>query len=236
MVGGRVDTDCEMQRKTKKNKRKKNKQDIIVEEKTEDTIELPSLVKKNKKSMKSSQESDVDECVDSRGVPANEKKMKEKFTVCDDNAKQYIENVKIVNGHKFTDDGFKVVSLVPDDDSDISDAFESDIDMEAWSSPKAQRKVDARHQPSTNQKGSKMTDDGFKIITEIPPDDSDVSDAFTDEEDEGFITGEELLAKKKHLSLKKQLKKPLLKMIDDFGKFPKGCVRHLSFDGSTVNS
>ncbi|XP_063606636.1 uncharacterized protein C1orf131 homolog [Penaeus indicus] len=231
VVGGRDDTGCELQRKAKKIKKKKNKREVVLDESIEETIEESPVKKKKRKDKKGSKESDVE------GVISNIKK-KEK-SVCNDDTdmhdsaskttKQYIENVKTVNGEKFTDDGFKVVSFVPDDDSDISDAFESDIDMENWSSPKAQNKIDVRqppkvqtkvgvtHQPLPKEKETKMTDDGFKIITEIPKDDSDVSDAFTDEEDEGFITGEELAAKKKQLNLKRQLKKPLLKMIDDFG-------------------
>lgn len=236
VVGGQVDTGCELQRKAKKNKKKKNKHNIISDERNEETTEGAPVTKKKRKSKKASKETDENEHLDSGEMIANIKKKENHSnggnTDVHDSAsktsKQYIENVKTVNGEKFTDDGFKVVSFVPDDDSDVSDAFESDIDMENWSSPKAQKKVDTRqpskiqkeagvtHQPLSNQKGLKMTDDGFKIITEIPPDDSDVSDAFTEEEDEGFMTGEEIAAKKIKLNLKKQLKKPLQRMIDDF--------------------
>ncbi|XP_037784883.1 uncharacterized protein C1orf131 homolog [Penaeus monodon] len=236
VVGDRVDTGCELQRKSKKNKKKKNKRNIMTDESIEETNEESPVKKKKRKDKKGTKESEVEHLA-SKEVISDVKKKENKFCnddtdTCDSaskTTKQYIENVKTVNGEKFTDDGFKVVSFVPDDDSDISDAFESDIDMENWSSPKAQNKVDVRqppkvqtkvdvtHQPLAKKKETKMTDDGFKIITEIPPDDSDVSDAFTDEEDEGFVTGEELAAKKKQLDLKRQLKKPLLKIIDDFG-------------------
>lgn len=217
------------------------------DESIEETNEESPVKKKKRKDKKGTKESEVEEHLASKEVVSDVKKKENKF--CNDDTdtcdraskttKQYIENVKTVNGEKFTDDGFKVVSFVPDDDSDISDAFESDIDMENWSSPKAQNKVDVRqppkvqtkvdvtHQPLPKKKETKMTDDGFKIITEIPPDDSDVSDAFTDEEDEGFVTGEELKTKKKQLDLKRQLKKPLLKIIDDFGNYSEGFMVHL---------
>lgn len=97
-------------------------------------------------------------------------------------------------GH--TDDGFKIVSFIPDDDSDISDAFESCSDYE--------NDID-------EQDTRKETEDGFKIVTEIPPDDSDISDAFEDDDEDGFI----------NTSLpceQRGIKKPLMQIMDDFGE------------------
>ncbi|XP_076038742.1 uncharacterized protein LOC143023949 isoform X2 [Oratosquilla oratoria] len=90
---------------------------------------------------------------------------------------------------KITDDGFKIISDIPPDDSDISDAFESDIEAD-WD---VQVLKDMKLGPGDSQKDSrlgntnegKVTEDGFKIVSSIPIDDSDVSDAFeSDIEDE----------------------------------------------------
>ncbi|KAF2359173.1 Protein of unknown function DUF4602 [Trinorchestia longiramus] len=72
-----------------------------------------------------------------------------------------------------TSDGFKIVSEsdLLQDDSDISDAFESaDSDCED--------DVDERIPSCSNEQ---YTDDGFKIVSSLPEDDLDVSDAFCEE-------------------------------------------------------
>ena len=81
---------------------------------------------------------------------------------------------------RVTDDGFKIVSSIPEDDSDVSDAFESDLSEDEGLPPSKKKSPDS--------KSIKVTDDGFKIVSSIPEDDSDVSDAFESDlsEDEGL--------------------------------------------------
>ncbi|KAK7085137.1 B9 domain-containing protein 1 [Halocaridina rubra] len=106
-----------------------------------------------------------------------------------------------------TDDGFKIVSSIPKDDSDVSDAFVSDENCNP---------SEISGDFETGCKGFKTTDDGFRITSYIPPDDSDISDAFSDGEDSDG-TGEELILKRKELTSEKNITKPILQMIDDFG-------------------
>lgn len=106
----------------------------------------------------------------------------------------------------FTDDGFKIVSSIPEDDSDVSDAFEScseeEDDPVLTPCPRQERDAPSSRKP-------KETEDGFKIVTEIPPDDSDVSDAFEDDED-NFVSVS-LPDRQRHI------KKPLIQIMNDFG-------------------
>lgn len=106
----------------------------------------------------------------------------------------------------FTDDGFKIVSSIPEDDSDVSDAFEScseeEDDPVPTHCPRQERDVASSRKPQE-------TEDGFKIVAEIPPDDSDVSDAF---EDEDNFVSVSLPDRQKHI------KKPLMQIMNDFGK------------------
>lgn len=107
---------------------------------------------------------------------------------------------------KVTDDGFKIVSEMdlPEDDSDISDAFVSDAEddtdikvkqAESKNGNKTEKgKVDKKRMKSSQLMSvgcsqevsvkSNFTDDGFRIVTNIPDDDSDVSDAFDVDESE----------------------------------------------------
>ena len=68
---------------------------------------------------------------------------------------------------KYTADSFKIVNSIPDDDSDVTDAFDSD-----------------NEETKNMDYVPKMTDDGFKVVKSIPEDDSDVSDAFDSEYDD----------------------------------------------------
>lgn len=103
--------------------------------------------------------------------------------------------------NEYTDDGFKIVTSVPEDDSDISDAFESCSEEE----------YDIGEEQDTTS-SRRETEDGFKIVTEIPPDDSDVSDAFEDGEDDECT--DTSLSSQQH-----NVKKPLLQIMNDFGEY-----------------
>ncbi|XP_068223052.1 uncharacterized protein C1orf131 homolog [Palaemon carinicauda] len=105
-----------------------------------------------------------------------------------------------------TEDGFKIVSLIPEDDSDVSDAFESDLEEDE----------DILLRRNSSKGSEKTTDDGFRIVSEIAPDDSDVSDAFTDDGDCNDM-GEDLIMRRKELGETKSLNKHMLEMIDEFG-------------------
>ncbi|MPC86132.1 hypothetical protein E2C01_080948 [Portunus trituberculatus] len=110
----------------------------------------------------------------------------------------------------YTDDGFKIVSFVPEDDSDVSDAFEScseeeEEDEDATTLTPHHRKEDG----ASSAKKSKRTEDGFKIVTDIPPDDSDVSDAFDDDDDVDMSAS---------CHQEKNVAKPILQIMSDFGK------------------
>ncbi|KAG7154480.1 hypothetical protein Hamer_G018231 [Homarus americanus] len=111
------------------------------------------------------------------------------------------EQTNTVAEKRATDDGFKIVSEIPDDDSDISDAFEynseegegnTDIN---YNQDSQKGKRDDVH---TNSSKTKTTEDGFKVVTEIPSDDSDVSDAFDDEDFED--TNQDLVVKGTHFN------------------------------------
>ncbi|XP_064081535.1 uncharacterized protein LOC135198066 [Macrobrachium nipponense] len=119
---------------------------------------------------------------------------------------------KLHNPPQVTKDGFKIVSSIPEDDSDVSDAFESDLEEEEDSSPwKNFSKI-----PLGVSGKEKTTEDGFKIVSDIPPDDSDVSDAFTDDGDCDDM-GEDMILRRKELGEAKSLNKHMLEMIDEFG-------------------
>ena len=112
----------------------------------------------------------------------------------------------------FTDDGFKIVGSIPEDDSDISDAFQSDEE--------------------------EFTSDGFRLRSDIPSDDSDVSDAFGDsegEDDEDLErasqtktkmkienqTSEESLESQKEPGFEEKasvIRNSIRRMIEDFGE------------------
>ncbi|KAK4301283.1 hypothetical protein Pmani_026567 [Petrolisthes manimaculis] len=146
---------------------------------------------------------------------------------------------------RFTKDGFKIISLIPDDDSDVSDAFEYDSEEEDsfnYMDESENKNQTMNSKPKT--KGlTKMTEDGFKIVNDIPADDSDVSDAFDDEEEE-----QEPGLDNHYKDSIKNVKKPILQMIKDFGidgdillgKTSKDTMNQLSFKhklkGSSPNS
>lgn len=108
-------------------------------------------------------------------------------------------NFSLTENTGYTDDGFKIVSSIPEDDSDISDAFESCSEGE--------NDIDEQDISSSRRE----TEDGFKIMTAVPPDDSDVSDAFEDGEEDDFV--DTALS-----SQQRGIKKPLIQIMDDFGK------------------
>ncbi|KAK3888934.1 hypothetical protein Pcinc_007035 [Petrolisthes cinctipes] len=117
---------------------------------------------------------------------------------------------------RFTKDGFKIVSLIPNDDSDVSDAFEYDSEEEDSFNCMDESEIKNQAMNSKPKKGpAKMTEDGFKIVNDIPADDSDVSDAF--EEDEGLGSEQEPGLDNHYKGSLKNVKKPILQMINDFG-------------------
>lgn len=102
---------------------------------------------------------------------------------------------------KYTDDGFKVVSSIPDDDSDVSDAFETDSDEEL-SDTTVLNESKSKTNFVANNCAPKYTDDGFKVVSSIPDDDSDISDAFSSgDENENC---KDVIINKKQLHLKIQ--------------------------------
>ncbi|RXG62328.1 hypothetical protein Avbf_16987, partial [Armadillidium vulgare] len=138
----------------------------------------------------------------------------------EENSKQNKSNfsdfdIKQTGDPHFTDDGFKIISEIPPDDSDISDAFEydsEDIESPAKVSKKLKNEV-------------QQTEDGFKIISEIPPDDSDIDDAFeSDLDEEDWVKDAHTRIKANNTNnnnnlkpVLEKLRKPLLGLIQDFG-------------------
>ena len=118
----------------------------------------------------------------------NEKiKKKSKISINNENCKNINKNEKDYDKssedhqykkdkpqNKITEDGFKVVNDIPPDDSDISDAFDSDEDLES---------NDGAVYSSSKGDKPRYTNDGFEIVNEIPPDDSDIESAFSSDED-----------------------------------------------------
>lgn len=114
---------------------------------------------------------------------------------------------------KVTEDGYKVVSSIPKDDSDVSDAFEYDSDDDELSAVNVSHDFDKKTQDALRV--PRKTSDGFKIVTEIPSDDSDVSDAFCEED---CVDAElDLPTRGCQLKDKRTFKKPILQLMDDFG-------------------
>lgn len=138
------------------------------------------------------------------------KKMKSKDTQKAKSEKEHIsDKTNITKDKGYTDDGFKIVSFIPEDDSDVSDAFESCSEEEE----EDVTKLTPRHGKEDNNtplaKKPKETEDGFKIVTDIPPDDSDVSDAFEDDEDSVDMSS--------LCQQQKTVAKPMLQIMNDFG-------------------
>lgn len=135
-------------------------------------------------------------------IPEDDSDISDAFESCSDYDEDDVkDNQDTTSSRRQTDDGFKIVSSIPEDDSDISDAFESCSDFED---------NDVEDEQSTTS-SRRQTEDGFKIVTDIPPDDSDISDAFEeDEEDE--------LADAYLGTQQRDIKTPLLQIMDDFGK------------------
>ncbi|KAG0729043.1 hypothetical protein GWK47_003582 [Chionoecetes opilio] len=121
-----------------------------------------------------------------------------------------------------TEDGFKIVASIPEDDDDVSDAFESCAEEEEEEeSPSTHYTGEEGVRPSSNMPGE--TDDGFKIVSEIPPDDSDVDDAFEDDEGDGGGGG--FVSASSSLNQRRQpIKKSLMQIMDDFGIDDKALV------------
>jgi len=107
---------------------------------------------------------------------------------------------KLINNNKTTDDGFKIVSenYLPEDDSDVSDAFDFEEsvsedegnvseDGEDGASERGGESEEDEEEVEGRAKGSRTTEDGFKImsVTDLPEDDSDFSDAFESGQEDG---------------------------------------------------
>lgn len=132
----------------------------------------------------------------------------------------------IVSGKDVTEDGFKIVSTIPEDDSDVSDAFEYDSDEYEGQPTVNCSQEHKEKQAHFTSREPRKTEDGFKIVTEIPPDDSDVSDAFC--EDDCQDIEQDLLTEGQQVPVQRTMKKPILQMMDDFGKILQN-VFYLSF-------
>lgn len=204
----------------KKSKKRKNKceQDEVSKNLDNIATSLERCKRKKKRAVKEETTDPV--VVDNHTALVNSGVECTQISVCDDSTKKVdkLSNANVgetLSGSVVTDDGFKIVSSIPEDDSDVSDAFESDIEEENLV-PQNKNVLKATNISSE----VKTTEDGFKIISDIPPDDSDVSDAFTDEEEEEEEcdgTGEELVTQKKRLNSERTLSKPILQLMNDFG-------------------
>lgn len=197
-------------------KNKKSKKDVAKKDSHENGCEVnESKLKKKKKKKQRELTAKTKQCEnvplddDPHPEETDSKKIKrhKKDTKNTGKVKAKSKSVKLSEGNNNsttqdkgqTDDGFKIVSSIPEDDSDISDAFESCSDYDEDDVEDDQNTTSSRRQ----------TEDGFKIVTDIPPDDSDISDAFEDEEDE-FVNAS--------LSTQQRdIKKPLMQIMDDFG-------------------
>lgn len=122
---------------------------------------------------------------------------------------------KTAPAENITEDGFKIVSTIPEDDSDVSDAFECDADEFDKQPTMNQSQEYQKKQAGSTTKEPRKTEDGFKLVNEIPPDDSDFSDAFS--EDDYVDTEQDFLTDAPQGQVQKTIKKPILQMIDDFG-------------------
>ncbi|XP_063857677.1 DNA ligase 1-like [Scylla paramamosain] len=123
-----------------------------------------------------------------------------------------LENKNTAKDKGYTDDGFKIASSIPEDDSDVSDAFESCSEEEEEEEEEDATTLKPHHRKeddTPSAKKPKKTEDGFKIVTEIPPDDSDVSDAFEDDEDSVDMSSS--------CQKQKTVAKPILQIMNDFG-------------------
>nr|XP_053638253.1 uncharacterized protein LOC128692929 isoform X1 [Cherax quadricarinatus]XP_053638254.1 uncharacterized protein LOC128692929 isoform X1 [Cherax quadricarinatus]XP_053638255.1 uncharacterized protein LOC128692929 isoform X1 [Cherax quadricarinatus] len=118
------------------------------------------------------------------------------------------------SGERVTEDGFKIVSTIPEDDSDVSDAFEQDDDWEGLSVGSTSYEYNKGKNAEGSSRGSRKNNDGFKIVTEIPPDNNDASGAFHEED---CVDREVNLTEGCQLNGKKTIKKPILQLMNDFG-------------------
>lgn len=106
------------------------------------------------------------------------------------------EDIKKGTNNCETEDGFKIVSDIPSDDSDVSDAFESDLDKPEWL-----KETQLKFKNKRNEKYSVSKDNS--TLGESTKGDQITDDQITD--DSKFSS----------------LKKPLMKLIEDFGKLIK---------------
>lgn len=201
--------------KIKKTKRKSELKELAESRTTVNELANRSFTKKN-----NSKKKNVNETCDFNEHDSTGSELKENHCssqdISNDNKSSTDAPDKVLdklhNPPRVTKDGFKIVSSIPEDDSDVSDAFESDLGEEEDGSPwKNFSKV-----PLGVSGKEKTTEDGFKIVSDIPPDDSDVSDAFTDDGD-CDNTGEDMILRRKELGEAKSLNKHMLEMIDEFG-------------------
>ena len=177
---------------SKKKKKKKQKKIKTIDQKNENIpLDNESNIEKNTKSTKKNNITNMSE--------AKPKKVR------------FSQDVIEAEEKTFTDDGFKIVSSIPEDDSDVSDAFDENCSEEEEDpTPTPTPTPCLRGERNTSRK-PKETEDGFKIVTEIPQDDSDVSDAFEGDEDE-------LVSMSSLPDQQKPIKKPIMQIMSDFGK------------------
>lgn len=190
-------------KKRKKNKKKKSKS-------ASDTEEGVDSTKVEESNLNRSEGGDREEPNDDMGVCSK------KF---DDARAEHTDEQEMNNGtvsERFTDDGFKITSVIPNDDSDVSDAFEYDSEYDDNDDEQMELQVyqDLKNSKTKSSQEQRVTEDGFKIVTAIPSDDSDVSDAFCEEDD----TVQEAVTKTQQFGVNRTIKKPILQLMDDFGK------------------
>lgn len=203
MLGDNESEEIDSKRKSKKKMKSKSKCKEVEEEIILEEVKQKHKPKKSKQKNSTKNEEKYESIIknkESKNMKADKDTMSKLTTdiVC---------NVETSSdkSEKFTEDGFKIVSVVPDDDSDVSDAFESDGEEEDAFGFKSKKSV------------AQMTEDGFKIVSDIPPDDSDVSDAFEDDDDEDLDSHQNTAMEKHHRGSLKNVKKPILQIMNDFG-------------------
>lgn len=183
-----------------------------------EVTESPSKKKKKKKMKKVTAKNKKNRTIATGNESSTGRKIAENIRKLNNNAKdtheaklkkaKTSEDGGTAGDKGFTDDGFKIVSSIPEDDSDVSDAFESCSEEEGDPAP---THCPRWEEDAPSSRKPKETEDGFKIVSEIPSDDSDVSDAFEDGEDNKFV-GTSSPDRQRHL------KKPLIQIMSDFGK------------------
>lgn len=213
MLGNSESVEPVSNRKSEKKKKDKNKSKEVMEERVIEEV-------KQKQEPRKSQQKNATQDEEKNKTVTKTKSSTRMKPDKDTESKLTADNVckaeaSADQSERFTEDGFKLTSVIPDDDSDVSDAFDCDSEEEdAFSHAFESRTPKISSQPKKG--AAKVTEDGFEIVRDIPPDDSDVSDAFEDD-DEGLGSDQDTGLDNHRSDSLRNVKKPILQMMNDFG-------------------